>query len=449
MSDLSWPAPSEFVPGEPIVAEEATQPEPQRPERTVLLAHGHPDYSAGGGEMAAHSLFSALRLTAPENTWLVSAITRDRARGDQGARMIQVADGPYEWAFISDGSDWPNFEATSVQAMAEALIPFLQRIDPDVVHIHHYIIFGVDLLRLLRKALPRARLVMTLHEYLAICTRDGQMVTRPGLTLCSKASPIRCTGCFPELLRSQIWRREQWFKRHFDLIDQFTTPSEFARARYASWGLDPARIRVVPNAQIAAASRINDEEGPRQKDKLVFAFFGQINAYKGVKLLLGAVARLRLLTDRPFEVQVHGVIQEYEPGFKEELETLFASLQPHVIYRGPYDASRVVELMRETDFVVVPSIWWENSPVVIEEAFHARRPVICADIGGMAEKVEHGVNGLHFHARDPEALAQLMWRCVQEPSVASTLAAGVRRLPSLAESARDYRAVYAEAAEAD
>jgi hypothetical protein len=96
----------------------------------VLLVHGHPDYSAGGGEMATYSLFRRLQKSAPDDTWLVSAITRDRARGDQGARMIQVADTPHEWAFIADGSDWPNFGAASARAIAEELIPFLQRVDP-------------------------------------------------------------------------------------------------------------------------------------------------------------------------------------------------------------------------------------------------------------------------------------------------------------------------------
>lgn len=415
------------------------------PEKVVLLVHGHPDYSAGGGEMAAFSLYRALQRSAPEGAFLISAITDDRARGDQGARMIKVSDAPYEWAFIADGSDWPDFRSTSARAIQEELIPFLQALDPDVIHLHHYLIFGVDLIRLLRKGLPRARLVMTLHEFLAICTRDGQMVTRPGETLCSKASQIRCTGCFPELLRSQIWRREQWFKRHFDLVDQFTAPSEFARRRYIGWGVAPERIVVAPNAQIASTRPAPERDVSEVRDKLIFAFFGQINAYKGVPLLLGAAARLRELTTRPFEVQIHGVIQEYQPGFKESLEEQFIRFAPQVVYRGPYDASRVIDLMQATDFVVVPSIWWENSPVVIEEAFHAGRPVICADIGGMAEKVEHGVNGLHFHARDAESLARTMWRCIQEPSLAGMLGAGVRRLPTLDESDRAYRSIYAAA----
>ena len=55
---------------------------------------------------------------------------------------------------------------------------------------------------------------------------------------------------------------------------------------------------------------------------------------------------------------------------------------------------------------MVPSIWWENSPLVIQEAFFHRRPVICSDVGGMAEKVTDGVDGIHFRVGDAFSLAR-------------------------------------------
>ena len=75
---------------------------------------------------------------------------------------------------------------------------------------------------------------------------------------------------------------------------------------------------------------------------------------------------------------------------------------------GPYDRADVVGLMRLADWIVVPSIWWENAPLVIEEARAAGRPVICSAIGGMAERVADGVDGLHFPAGDAAALAEVM-----------------------------------------
>ena len=86
--------------------------------------------------------------------------------------------------------------------------------------------------------------------------------------------------------------------------------------------------------------------------------------------------------------------------------------------------------MAEIDWVVVPSIWWENSPLVIQEAFLHGRPVICSDIGGMAEKVEHEVNGLHFRVGDHAALGR---PCSAPPS---TSGCGSACAPASRRSAR-------------
>jgi glycosyltransferase involved in cell wall biosynthesis len=82
--------------------------------------------------------------------------------------------------------------------------------------------------------------------------------------------------------------------------------------------------------------------------------------------------------------------------------------------------------MARIDWVVVPSIWWENSPLVIQEAFLHGRPVICSDIGGMAEKVADDIDGLHFRRGDAEHLATVMQRAVEAPGLWERLRAGIR-----------------------
>jgi hypothetical protein len=82
-------------------------------------------------------------------------------------------------------------------------------------------------------------------------------------------------------------------------------------------------------------------------------------------------------------------------------------------------------LFSEVDWVVVPSVWWENSPLVIQEAFLHQRPVICSNIGGMAEKVTDGVNGLHFRTGDPLNLAETIRRAVTTRGLWKKLVAGI------------------------
>jgi glycosyltransferase involved in cell wall biosynthesis len=89
--------------------------------------------------------------------------------------------------------------------------------------------------------------------------------------------------------------------------------------------------------------------------------------------------------------------------------------------------------MSNVDWVIVPSLWWENSPLVIQEAFHFGRPVLCSDIGGMAEKVTDGVNGLHFRVGDAVSLAETMRRAVETPSLWQRLHDGISPVYGMAE----------------
>jgi len=90
----------------------------------------------------------------------------------------------------------------------------------------------------------------------------------------------------------------------------------------------------------------------------------------------------------------------------------------------------------------VPSIWWENSPVVIQEALRNRRPVICSDIGGMAEKVRDGVDGFHFAAGNPLALAALIRRMVEDRGLLEDVADRMTGTPAMVAGMAEYLGVY-------
>ena len=98
--------------------------------------------------------------------------------------------------------------------------------------------------------------------------------------------------------------------------------------------------------------------------------------------------------------------------------------------------------MRSVDAVVVPSIWWENSPLVIQEALASRRPIICSDIGGMAEKVRDGIDGFHFRAGDPRSLAGLLAALGRAPQRLRDLQSIMGRPPSIAETTTQVWEVY-------
>jgi glycosyltransferase involved in cell wall biosynthesis len=109
---------------------------------------------------------------------------------------------------------------------------------------------------------------------------------------------------------------------------------------------------------------------------------------------------------------------------------------------GRYEHAELPQLMAAIDWVVVPSIWWENSPLVIQEAFQHGRPVICSDIGGMAEKVTHGVTGLHFRIGDPTGLAATIREAVSSPGLWEQLSGAIPGVYRMEDHAAAVGAIY-------
>jgi len=94
------------------------------------------------------------------------------------------------------------------------------------------------------------------------------------------------------------------------------------------------------------------------------------------------------------------------------------------------------------DALVVPSLWLENSPLVIHEAFQCGVPVVGARLGGIAGLVEHERSGLLYEAYSPDALAAALLRLLAEPGLLSRLAAAVPAVKTIAEDARQWIARY-------
>lgn len=404
---------------------------PARP-RVLIMSHLHPAVSKGGAEIAAHQLFAALRASPEvERCWFLAA-AGGRVAGRLGVRISE----PFgEDEYLYAGAGFEHFiHSNPDPEWPVELERLLRELRPDVVHLHHYTNLGLETLLTIRRALPAARIVLTLHEYLAICDHFGQMVKRPGLAPCNSAAPRDCAKCFPERTEQDFFLREMFIKRFFRLVDAFISPSRFLAERYVAWGLDPARVSVIENGMPEEAAP-PPAASPAAAGGLAVGFFGQISRLKGIDVLLDAAAILHAERVRGLRIEVHGDHSGQPPEFRALFEARAREAPPNVRLLGPYDNAGVGRLMAGVHAVLVPSIWWENSPLVIQEAFQARRPVICSDIGGLAEKVRHGVDGFHFRAGSAPALAALLEELSRKPSRLHGLAPRLARPEPIAATA--------------
>jgi glycosyltransferase involved in cell wall biosynthesis len=381
--------------------------------------------SNGGAEIAAFQLFRGMQAQADWEAWYLGCGRYSDA--DLPTTVLSQPFSDREYLYVPGEFNWFSF-ANRDSRFPREIQRLFGELSPDVVHFHHYINFGVEVFHHVRRVVPECKILLTLHEYLAICHHFGQMVTKPHRNLCYQSSPIRCQRCFPEFSRSDFFLRDRYIKRFLNLVDVFVAPSRFLAERYIAWGLPQAKIVVLENVIPPAPAVI--PAAPVAEGPLRIGYFGQISALKGIHVLFDAAEILaeQGRTDLAFDIfgDYRGQPPELQAEFLERLQKVGRNVQFH----GPYDRQRVDRLMQSVHAVLIPSVWWENSPVVIQEALRNNRPIICSDIGGMAEKVRDGIDGFHFPAGSAMALAFLLRRLAVAPELLAQRAAQMRAQPA-------------------
>lgn len=378
--------------------------------RILVMSHRHPDFSLGGGEIAAYNLYRAYReLPGVQKCWFLASC--ERGRSATGGIMPRRSD---EYLWEQGINDWTMLKAAQRRSVTESFVELIRALRPTVVHAHHYAHLGVEFLRVIKDVDPSIAIYMTLHEYMAICNNQGQMIKVNG-RLCSRESFEDCRGCFPSLSVQDLWRRKHFIQRHFEYVDHFVSPSEFLRQRYLQWGLAAEKITVIENGQDAAAP-LPARPVAQGESRNRFGYFGQINPFKGLDVVLRALHEMPKEDRRKVVLEVHGANLDSQTGeFRDRIKSLADPLikKGVVQWIGPYQPHELRGRMAGVDWLVVPSVWWENSPMVIQEAFVHGRPLLVSNIGGMAEKVVDGVNGLHVAVGNVRAWCSALLRACE------------------------------------
>ena len=398
--------------------------------KVLLISLYHPELVRGGAQQVCYELFDALKsYEGIEPTLLAAVDPSFKSLYKSGAQITGFDGRDGEFIYLSRDYDYLWHKGASFD-LARSFAEFLELVRPDVVHFHHFHLLGIDLLTLTRRVLPRSRIVLTFHEFMAICDANGHMLRKSDRSLCSKASPIRCHQCFPELPPEHFFVREMWFKKHLSAVDAFTVPSRFMIERYASWGIDPLKITHVTNGQpdYSRGRALHDTREKRNR----FGFFGQLVDSKGVWVLLRAVQRLRSEGFKDFSVEINGDNMQYgSDAHRAEIEA-FRSAEDAlpvderiVAFNGSYSVDQLPQRMARVDWCVVPSVWWEIFGLVISEAWMFKRPVIASNVGGPGERITHEKDGLLFDVADVSSLAQTIRRACAEEGLWQRLVKGI------------------------
>ena len=364
--------------------------------------------------------------------------------------------------------------------VGQRLEELLDTLGPDVLHVHNLLNLSLDLPAMARtRGIP---VVATLHDYTWVCPSGGQRIHRAEQHVCHEIEPERCARCFRDTpIYSQlafgaaaprpglVQRAGQFVRRRLprmatrvaSLVSQAAGPPVSAgaiRARLdaAVEGMRAVDLLVSPSPSLAreyerlgaGADRLSVSDygfvarAPRQPevagDRLRIGYVGTIVWHKGVHVAVDAMRRLQ---GAGCELCIHGGF-DVAPDYVADLRRRAAGLP--VSFCGAFDRASAATVYDGIDLLVVPSIWLENSPLVIHEAFMAGVPVVASRIGGIVDLVRDGWNGWLVDPGSPEALAARLRAIVDDPLVLRLAAARLPPVKSIEADAAAWECRYHE-----
>ncbi|PCJ29526.1 MAG: radical SAM protein [Rickettsiales bacterium] len=383
--------------------------------KILKVIHGYPPYYNAGSEIYTQMLSQKLAdrhevqvFARYEDSFLADFHYRTELDSLDPRILLNLVNIPltkYRYRFVNEQVDI-RFQK------------ILEEFKPDIVHFGHLNHLSLSLPSIAAKLnIPT---IYTLHDFWLMCAR-GRFIQRNSkqiLQPCDCQEDQKCaeqcySGYFTgdessaetDLAYWQQWiaTRMQHTKGIIEHIDHFISPSKFLmnkfitdfdipqdKLSYLDYGFDLERLSARK----------------RQKDKqFVFGYIGTHTPEKGVDLLLRAFENIT----SDAHLRIWGAEREETKALKQISNQLPDHIRDKIEWMGSYKNENIVsDVFNHLDSIIVPSIWGENSPLVIHEAQQLRIPVITSDHGGMAEYVRDGVNGLLFKHRDESDLTAKM-----------------------------------------
>ncbi len=390
--------------------------------KLLMTAFGWND--AGGGTMLPRFAARELVRRGWDVTVFYAAVEADPSgvpyalseRVDGGVRLVGVHNRPH--GLLDHGR--PDRELDDAPITA-AFAEVMDRLAPDVVHFHNLHNLGAALLDVAAaRGVPS---YFTTHNYWLVCPRayllrgDNSLCGGPGDAGADCATCVGADG-HGEAYAERLATIRDAFSRS---VTACLTVSHGVRRTLIDQGY-PADALDVVRQSVPAEDRAwelvgrDRTPGRVRDDVLTVGFFGSVYAHKGAQLLVQAAQ----LTDAPVRVQIHG---EVSGPMERQLRLLDRRGVVEVV--GKFAASELPGRLAGVDVAALPSLWWDCAPLVAGECLAARVPLLAPRMGGLAEAIRDGVDGLAFDGGDAAGLARAIERLAAEPGLLETLQANI------------------------
>ncbi len=426
--------------------------------KIVQVIHGYPMRYNAGSEVYTQGLAQALAerhevhvFTRQENAFLPEYAEQ---------RETDPSDARITLHVINMARSAARYRHAAADS---AFAGLLDRIRPEVVHVGHLNHLSTSVV--FEAVARRIPVVFTLHDYWLMCPRGQFIQMYPQdpsdvWAVCDGQDDRKCAvRCYVRYFSGNeeqydrdadywtgwVGRRMNHVREVCGAVDMFIAPSMYLLGRFRDdFGIPERKLTYLDygfhRQRLEGRSR-------GQGEPFTFGYIGTHIPAKGTNHLISSFGGV---SGSPM-LRIWGRDRGVETGALKALaQSLPASAGSRVEWMGEYRNQDIVsDVFNLCDAIVVPSIWAENSPLVIHEALQAGVPVITADYGGMAEYVRHERNGLLFAHRDTQSLTRQMQRLADDPQLARRLGrrgyvqSADGNVPDMAEHSLSVERIYA------
>lgn len=224
---------------------------------------------------------------------------------------------------------------------------------PDLIHAAHTM-RGAEFLTVAAElGIPY---LMTLTDFWVICPNCKLMNERRQRCHGPHGGNECRRGC-PTFRQKQITQRLKQMQQLLQQATRVVAPSAFLAEKIEAEFNVPA-LAVIPYGIDTTALRPNERHYPTG-DLLLFCFAGALLEAKGIRLLLQA---FHLLSHENIRLEIYGT-GPMLPQVQQAVQT-----DPRISYGGRYEVAQLNTLLNRIDITIVPSIWHENLPLIMQEA---------------------------------------------------------------------------------
>lgn len=423
----------------------------------LIAVHGFPPTHSAGAERRAERMARWLHA----HNHHVEVFTAEKVDAPEFRMISEQQDGFTVHRLYYDirAGVYPFRNGYDNRLIGAALENLLQQRQFDVIHLISGYLLGAPVIHTARTA--NIPIVVTLTEFWFMCPQLNLIM--PNGKLCSGPESVeKCARCvaqdkrryrLPEMFTpslmdvfwqtmqnqpfaqgrvGEIERRQRILTEALSLADLVICPSRFLMDTFENYGFDVSRF-IHLRQGLEVPKTAPPTPAMRQDKRLRLTYMGQIKPHKGVDLLIQAVMTL-LDEKRPVTLDLWGS-EDHEKQYSTQLKELSAGY-PAIRWRGKFTGAKVWDVLEETDALVIPSRWYENSPNTILEASYMNVPVVATNLGGMSELVKHRHNGLLFELNDAPDLTQQLRSLLDEPNLMLTLRANIKPIRTIDQEMR-------------